>query len=440
MSSSIKTTDVIAIGLMTFALFLGAGNMIFPPYLGQVASGDFAITVIGFLLTGVGLPLLGVVATARLGGGLSSFTRYLPAWVAMLVGLVLYLSIGPLFAAPRTGIVAWEMSFAPMFPEAEYGQLIYSLVFFAITLWLSLFPGQLINSIGKIITPMLVVVLIAIGVGVFMFSGEIGTETTIKDSPFAWGFQQGYQTLDALASLAFGIVIITALRQRGVTDKNEMTRHTITAGIIATFGLASVYVTLAYLGATSHSIAPGAEDGTDILTAYISDMYGTTGSVLLAISITLACLTTSIGLMTACGEYFNEQFPKISYRGFVILCTLVSTLIANVGLKELLAYTIPALLIIYPVAIALIALALVQSKLKNPRIVYAATLIPVFVVGAIDGLAATGFEWAKTISEGPLTLLPLHSDNMGWVLPGVVGFIIAMVISAKWGDVEQANA
>ena len=440
MSSSIKTTDVIAIGLMTFALFLGAGNMIFPPYLGQVASGDFAITVIGFLLTGVGLPLLGVVATARLGGGLSSFTRYLPAWVAMLVGLVLYLSIGPLFAAPRTGIVAWEMSFAPMFPEAEYGQLIYSLVFFAITLWLSLFPGQLINSIGKIITPMLVVVLIAIGVGVFMFSGEIGTETTIKDSPFAWGFQQGYQTLDALASLAFGIVIITALRQRGVTDKNEMTRHTITAGIIATFGLASVYVTLAYLGATSHSIAPGAEDGTDILTAYISDMYGTTGSVLLAISITLACLTTSIGLMTACGEYFNEQFPKISYRGFVILCTLVSTLIANVGLKELLAYTIPALLIIYPVAIALIALALVQSKLKNPRIVYAATLIPVFVVGAIDGLAATGFEWAKTISEGPLTLLPLHSDSMGWVLPGVVGFIIAMVISAKWGDVEQANA
>ena len=440
MSSSIKTTDVIAIGLMTFALFLGAGNMIFPPYLGQVASGDFAITVIGFLLTGVGLPLLGVVATARLGGGLSSFTRYLPAWVAMLVGLVLYLSIGPLFAAPRTGIVAWEMSFAPMFPEAEYGQLIYSLVFFAITLWLSLFPGQLINSIGKIITPMLVVVLIAIGVGVFMFSGEIGTETTIKDSPFAWGFQQGYQTLDALASLAFGIVIITALRQRGVTDKNEMTRHTITAGIIATVGLASVYVTLAYLGATSHSIAPGAEDGTDILTAYISDMYGTTGSVLLAISITLACLTTSIGLMTACGEYFNEQFPKISYRGFVILCTLVSTLIANVGLKELLAYTIPALLIIYPVAIALIVLALVQNKLKNPRIVYAATLIPVFVVGSIDGLAATGFEWAKTISEGPLTLLPLHSDNMGWVLPGVVGFIIAMVISAKWGDVEQANA
>ena len=144
---------------MTFALFLGAGNMIFPPYLGQIAGTDLITAVAGFLLTGVGLPLLGVIAAARLGGGLSKFTRDLPPSIALIVGMVLYLAIGPLFAAPRTAIVAWEMSLADSFTETSYGQMIYSAVFFATTLWLSLFPGRLIDNIGKVITPMLVFVL-----------------------------------------------------------------------------------------------------------------------------------------------------------------------------------------------------------------------------------------------------------------------------------------
>ncbi len=439
MSSSIKTIDVFAIGLMTFALFLGAGNMIFPPYLGHLAGSDLAIAVTGFLLTGVGLPLMGVVATARLGGGLSSFTRYLPAWIATLVGLVLYLSIGPLFAAPRTGIVAWEMSFAKMFPEAEYGQLIYSLGFFGVTLWLSLFPGRLVDNIGKIITPMLVLVLLAIAVGVFFFPlGEIGTTNNIEGSAFSWGIQQGYQTMDTLASLAFGIVIITALSLRGVKDPSEMTRHTITAGIVAAVGLASVYLTLAYLGATSHSVAPTTENGAEILTAYIHGLYGSTGTVLLGISITLACLTTSVGLMTACAEYFQEQFPQIGYRGYVILCTLVSGLIANVGLKTLLEVTIPALLIIYPVAIALILLALVQNCIKAPRMTYALTLIPVFIIGMFDGLAASGVAWAQTVSQGPLSVLPLHGESLGWLVPGLIGFAISLAITT--GHKRQVEA
>ncbi|CAM3475627.1 branched-chain amino acid transport system II carrier protein [Parendozoicomonas haliclonae] len=417
---------------MTFALFLGAGNMIFPPYLGQVAGPDLVVAILGFLLTGVGLPLLGVIATARLGGGLSSFTRDLPSWVAMVVGLVLYLSIGPLFAAPRTGIVAWEMSFAGAFPDAEYGQMIYSIAFFGVTLLLCLFPGRLIDNIGKIITPMLVLVLLAIAAGVFLFPlGELGTVTGIKDSAFSWGFQQGYQTMDTLASLAFGIVIITALRQRGVTDKNEMTRYTITAGVIAAVGLAAVYLTLAYLGATSHSVIPGAENGADILTAYIEGLYGSWGTVLLGISITLACLTTSVGLMTACGEYFSEVLPMLGYRGWVILCTLVSALIANVGLTQLLEVTIPALLIIYPFAIALILLALVRGFLKSPIKTYMMTLLPVFVVGLVDGLAASGVTWAAGISEGVLSWLPLHADSLGWLAPGLAGFMLSLAGGSK---------
>ena len=433
MSSSINKTDVIAIGLMTFALFLGAGNMIFPPYLGQVAGPDLIVAVLGFLLTGVGLPLLGVIAAARLGGGLSHFTRDLPSWIAIISGLVLYLAIGPLFAAPRTGIVAWEMSFAPLFPDAEYGQMIYSAIFFGITLWLSLFPGRLIDNIGKIITPMLVIVLAAIAVGVIFFPlGSAGTVTALEDSAFSWGFQQGYQTMDTLASLAFGIVIISALRERGVTDKDELTRHTITAGIIAAVGLGAVYIVLAYLGATSHSIVPGAENGADILTTYIYQMYGQWGMFLLGASITLACLTTSTGLMTACAEYFSEIMPMLGYRGYVILCTLISALIANVGLNELLSLTIPALLIIYPFAIGLILLGLIRSHLKTPSKTYLMTLFPIFVVGLTDGLAASGVVWAKGISDGVLSVLPLHDDSLGWVVPGLIGFMLSLA-----GKVEE---
>ncbi|WP_281649056.1 branched-chain amino acid transport system II carrier protein [Parendozoicomonas sp. Alg238-R29] len=429
MSSSIKSTDVIAIGLMTFALFLGAGNMIFPPYLGQVAGPDLVVATIGFLLTGVGLPLLGVIAAARLGGGLSNFTRDLPQWVSIVVGLVLYLAIGPLFAAPRTAIVAWEMSVADIFESYDSGQMIYSAVFFAITLWLSLFPGRLIDNIGKVITPMLVLVLLSIAVGVVFFPlGPAGNVApTLEDSAFSWGFQQGYQTMDTLASLAFGIVIITALRERGVSDSAELTRYTITAGVIAAVGLCAVYVTLAYLGATSHTVVPGAENGADILTSYIYQLYGQWGMFLLGASITLACLTTSVGLMTACGEYFSETLPILGYRGFVILCTFVSALIANVGLNELLELTIPALLIIYPVAICLILLALVRDYLKNPPRTYLMTLFPVFVVGFIDGLAASSVEWAKVISEGSLSVLPLHDESLGWLLPGIVGLMLSMV-------------
>ncbi len=429
MSASIKATDVLAVGLMTFALFLGAGNMIFPPYLGQIAGSDLVIALLGFLITGVGLPLLGVIATARLGEGLSGFTRDLPVWISMVVGLVLYLAIGPLFAAPRTGIVAWEMSFADVFPDAEYGQMIYSIAFFGVTLLLSLFPGRLIDSIGKIITPTLVVVLLAIGVGVFMFpQGETGTITTIEGNAFSWGFRHGYQTMDTLASLAFGIVIITALHARGVTDKNEITRHTITAGVIAAVGLGAVYIMLAYLGATSHAVAPGAENGADILTSYIFSMYGSFGTVLLGISITLACLTTSVGLMTACAEYFNEVLPAMSYRGYVILCTLVSAVVANVGLNELLSLTLPALLIIYPIAISLILLALVRKFIKEPSTTYVMTLIPVFAVGLIDGLAASNVAWATVISGSTLSSLPLHDESLGWLFPGLVGFMFSFAI------------
>ena len=421
--SPLKSSDILAIGLMTFALFLGAGNMIFPPILGQQAGDQLIPALLGFLLTGVGLPLLGVVAAAKLGGGLDRFTQDLPKGVALTIGVVLYLAIGPLFAAPRTGIVAYEMSMAPFVDmDSSFGLMLFSIGFFAVAMLLALNPGKLIDFVGKLITPMLVLVLAAIAVGVFVFpQGNIST-TSQMANPLIRGFKEGYQTMDTLGALVFGIVIISSLQQRGIKDKSLITRHTIQAGLIAAVGLSAVYLTLGYLGATSHSVAPDAINGAEILTAYVSASFGSLGQIILAVSIVLACLTTAVGILTACGEYFSKVLPFASYRTWVVISTLASTLIANVGLNELLALTIPALLAIYPVAITLIALCLVRDNFSNPRRVFIHTLIPVVMIGLTDGLTAGNVNAIAPLAE-LLKQLPLADHDLGWILPGLIGFI-----------------
>ncbi len=432
---SLKSSDVLAVGLMTFALFLGAGNMIFPPILGQQAGSELIPALAGFLLTGVGLPLLGVVAAARLGGGLDRFTQDLPKGVALVTGIVLYLAIGPLFAAPRTGIVAYEMGIAPFLADGVSALSYFSVAFFAVVLVLALNPGKLIDLIGKLITPMLVLVLLAIGLGVFLFPlGEIRA-TSDMTSPLIKGFKEGYQTMDTLGALVFGIVIISSLRQRGVTDKKLITRYTIQAGLIAAVGLCLVYMTLGYLGATSFEVAPEATNGAEILTAYVYASFGQAGLIALALCIVLACLTTAVGLMTACGEYFSKVVPFVSYRTWVIGSTLISALIANVGLNELLSLTIPALYAIYPVAISLILLCLVRERLSNPGRIFMFTLLPVAAVGLTDGLVAGQIEAIAPVAN-LLDQLPLAEHDLGWILPGVLGFVTALLPLGR----ERQNA
>ncbi|WP_228550771.1 branched-chain amino acid transport system II carrier protein [Endozoicomonas sp. OPT23] len=427
---SLKSSDVVAVGLMTFALFLGAGNMIFPPILGQQAGSELFPALAGFLLTGVGLPLLGVIAAARLGGGLDRFTQDLPKGVALVTGIILYLAIGPLFAAPRTGIVAYEMGVAPFLSEGSNALSYFSVAFFAVALVLALNPGKLIDFVGKLITPMLVLVLLAIALGVFLFpQGEIRA-TTDMASPLIKGFKEGYQTMDTLGALVFGIVIISSLRQRGVTDNKQITRYTIQAGLIAAVGLCLVYMTLGYLGATSIEVAPEATNGAEILTAYVYASFGQAGLIALALCIVLACLTTAVGLMTACGEYFSKVMPFASYRVWVIGCTLVSALIANVGLNELLSLTIPALYAIYPVAITLILLCLVRERLANPGRTFLITLLPVAIIGLTDGLVAGQIEAIAPFAS-LLAKLPLAEHDLGWMLPGLLAFTAGVLTTGK---------
>jgi len=433
----LKGFDLLALGFMTFALFLGAGNIIFPPSAGM-ASGEFIWqAALGFLLTGVGLPLLTVVALARVGGGMDRLTAPLGKVAGTVLAVAVYLAIGPLFATPRTAVVSFEMGIAPFSGNAGMPLFIYTLVFFAAMLFLVLNPGQLVNRIGKFITPVLLAALLVLGgAAVFAPAGEVGAVSeSYRASPLIKGFLEGYLTMDTLGALVFGIVIATAIRDRGVTEPALVTRYSMIAGVIAAVGLSLVYLALFYLGATSQGIAAGAENGVQILTTYVQHTFGTPGSLLLAVVITLACLTTAVGLTTACGEFFSALLP-VSYRTVVVVFALFSLLVANQGLTQLISVSVPVLVGLYPLAIVLVALSLLDRFWVSPSRVFVPVMAVTLIFGIVDGLAAAGFtDWVPVL----FTQLPLADQSMGWLVPVLVMLVFAVVTDRLLSRADQAQ-
>ncbi|EMD99028.1 branched-chain amino acid transport system II carrier protein [Pseudomonas stutzeri] len=433
----LKGFDLLALGFMTFALFLGAGNIIFPPSAGM-ASGEFIWqAALGFLLTGVGLPLLTVVALARVGGGMDRLTAPLGKVAGTVLAVAVYLAIGPLFATPRTAVVSFEMGIAPFSGNAGMPLFIYTLMFFAAMLFLVLNPGQLVNRIGKFITPVLLTALLVLGgAAIFAPAGEVGAASeSYRASPLIKGFLEGYLTMDTLGALVFGIVIATAIRDRGVTEPALVTRYSMIAGVIAAVGLSLVYLALFYLGATSQGIAAGAENGVQILTTYVQHTFGTPGSLLLAVVITLACLTTAVGLTTACGEFFSALLP-VSYRTVVVVFALFSLLVANQGLTQLISVSVPVLVGLYPLAIVLVALSLLDRFWVSPSRVFVPVMAVTLIFGVVDGLAAAGFtDWVPAL----FTQLPLADQSMGWLVPVLVMLVFAVVTDRLLSRAEQAQ-
>ena len=431
----LKGLDLLALGFMTFALFLGAGNIIFPPSAGMAAGSEIWSAAIGFLLTGVGLPLLTVVALARVGGGMDRLTAPLGRKAGLVLAVAVYLAIGPLFATPRTAVVSFEMGIAPFTGQSALALFSYTLAFFGAALFLVLNPGQLVNRVGKFITPVLLAALLVLGgAALFAPAGEIGvTAESYRATPLLKGFLEGYLTMDTLGALVFGIVIATAIRDRGVSDPALVTRYSMIAGVIAAIGLSLVYVALFYLGATSQGIAGEAQNGVQILTTYVQYTFGTTGSLLLAVVITLACLTTAVGLTTACGEFFSGLLP-VSYRAVVVTFTLFSLLVANQGLTQLISVSVPVLVGLYPLAIMLVALSLLDRLwLSAPR-VFVPVMAVTLVFGVVDGLAAAGFDW---LVPAFFSSLPLAAQSMGWLVPVLLTLAIAAAADRMLGQRPQ---
>lgn len=431
-------SDLLALGFMTFALFLGAGNIIFPPSAGLAAGENIGLAALGFLLTGVGLPLLTIVALARVGGGMALLTAPLGKRAGLLFAVIVYLTIGPLFATPRTAVVSFEMGVAPFTGNSDAPLLIYTLAYFAAVLFLSLNPGRLVDRIGKFITPVLLAALLVLGGAALLVpAGEIGhVSVDYQSAPFVQGFLQGYLTMDTLGALVFGIVIATAIRDRGVRDGALVTRYSVIAGLIAALGLSLVYLALFYLGATSQGIAGEAQNGVQILTAYVQHTFGTAGSLLLAVVITLACLTTAVGLLTACGEFFSSLLP-LSYRLVVLGFGVFSLLVANQGLTQLINVSVPVLVGLYPLAIVLVALSLLDGLWLSPPRVFIPVMAVTLVFGLVDGFAAAGFSQWVPRSFGEL---PLAGQGLGWLVPALATLLLVAVLDRLLGKPERVLA
>lgn len=430
----LKSLDLLALGFMTFALFLGAGNIIFPPSAGMAAGEHVWSAAFGFLITGVGLPLLTVVALARVGGGMDELTAPLGRKAGTLLAVAVYLAIGPLFATPRTAVVSFEMGIAPFTGNEGTPLLLYTLAYFGAVLFLALNPGKLVDSIGKFITPVLLASLLVLGGAALTIpAGDIGQAAeAYRAAPFMKGFLEGYLTMDTLGALVFGIVIASAIRDRGVSDGSLVTRYSVIAGLIAAVGLSLVYLALFYLGATSQGIAGDAQNGVQVLTTYVQHTFGVFGSLLLAVVITLACLTTAVGLLTACGEYFSKLLP-FSYRTIVLVFGLFSLAVANQGLTQLISVSVPVLVGLYPLAIVLVGLSLAIGLWRSPRRVFMPVMAVTLLFGLIDAFNAAG--WKHLVPQA-VSHLPLAGHGLGWLVP----VLLTLALSAGYDRLVAPRA
>ncbi|YCO03227.1 branched-chain amino acid transport system II carrier protein [Vibrio sp. VNB-15] len=431
MKQTLKLTDIIAVGFMLFAFFLGAGNIIFPPLAGQLAGDHLMPAMFGFLLTAVGLPLITIVAIAVAGGSWDHLTQDLPKKAAVLMAALIFIIIGPAFAAPRTGLVAYEMAIKPFFAHAAQAHLTsFSILFFAVAMLFAWFQGRLIDLIGKVLTPVLFLGLIILAIAVFVDpQGEMmGAHGEYLTQPLTKGFLEGYNTMDTFASLMFGMLMVDALRSKGITERAATTKYLICAGCIAAAGLAFVYISLFYLGATSATVAAGADNGGAVLSQYVQALFGPYGQIVLSIIVLLACLTTAIGLISACSDFFSSK-TKLTYKQWVIINGAACALIANVGLSQLISLSVPVLFALYPVAVALVALTFVRSKLPNPRVAYRSVLLVSLLFALIDAAKVAGLDVSA------FNMLPLFEVGMGWVLPTFAA-IVCMFFVAKSSQPE----
>lgn len=431
MTKSLTLSDVLGLGFMTFAFYLGAGNIIFPPLAGFMAGENLLPAMFGFLITAVGLPLVTILAVAKAGNGWAGMTRLLPTGVATVMATAIYIVIGPAFAAPRTGLVAYEMGLKPFLGDAGQAGLIgYSIVFFALAMLVSLNQGKLMDAIGKYLTPVLIVLLLVLAGGVLLnpqgamppASGEYVNHPLIK------GMLEGYNTMDTLASLMFGALIVDLLRKKDIHDYRSQFKYLAIAGSISALGLSVVYVSLFQLGNTAMGVVSAASNGGVIVSAYVLSLFGMPGQFILAAIITLACFTTAVGLISACSDYFHH-LTGVSYRTLVLIMGVICALVANVGLSQLISISIPVLVAIYPVAVALVLVTFLKQQFVRPTLSVRVVLTIAFMFGCLDGLGAAGMEMSA------FSFLPLFDKGLAWLLPTCAACVFFMLLPRRSGEV-----
>lgn len=440
MDRKLSIKEYILLASMLFGMFFGAGNLIFPVFMGQQAGSNLWPAIVGFCLTGVGIPLLGIAAMGiSRSEGLFDMCKRVGKPYGYFFTCVLYLTIGPLFAIPRTATVSFSVGIQPVLQSdnASVALCIFSAVFFAFVLFFSLRPSGIMTWIGKILNPLFLIFLAILAVTALLNPmGDIAASVPTgkyTDISFFQGVLEGYNTLDAVASLAFGIILINSIRNLGVCSPEAISGSTLKSGILSTVLMAAIYCILTILGAQSQAVYGISADGGEALFKIGSHYFGTFGGILLGIIVTVACLKTAIGLITSCATAFVELFPNsLSYRVYAILFCVFSFGIANFGLSRIIELSLPALMFLYPLTITLILLCLFGRWFNYDQRVFISVTFCTTLAAALDFLNALP-EGAKDFLhvEGLLAaanVLPFFSIGMGWIIPACIGLIFGLVL------------
>ena len=428
-----------------FGMFFGAGNLIFPVNLGQMAGQNALPAIIGFIITAVGIPILGVAAIGVThSDGLQTLSGKVGKGYGIFFTCLLYLTIGPLFAIPRCATVSFTTGITPLLgadsPERLY-LLLFSAVFFAFVLFFSLRPGKITVWIGKIINPLFLFFFAVLMLAALLAPGAavsaVEPVEAYRSDAFFPALIEGYGTMDAIAGLAFGIVVIDVIRRMGVDNDDAIAEDVLSSGLLTGALMALIYVVSIVVGAQSRGLFELSENGGIALTQIAGHYLGGVGLFILAFTITFACLKTSIGLVTACAETFSKMTNgKISYRSWAILFTVFSFAVSNIGLSAIIEYSIPMLMLIYPPAIALILLAFLGKFFAHDRTVYIATMIGTWAAAIFDCMKTLPAPVQTALHlDAPIAFaaahLPLFDKNLGWLLPAVIGFAAGMAIRAS---------
>lgn len=427
------------VGLTLFSMFFGAGNLIFPPFLGALAGNHTWTAMAGFAVTAIGFPILGVVAVAR-SGGLDRLAGRVHPVFAFVFTLLIYLSIGPCLAIPRTASTSFEMAVAPFLAEGASrtgAQLAYSAVFFAIAFGVSLKPDRLTERLGKIMTPCLLVLIAVVFAGCLIHSpgGYKSPAAAYEEVPFIRGFLEGYMTMDTIAALNFGIIISLNLQAMGIRDEASVVRETTRAGMIAGALLLLVYGALAHVGAVTGGAFGAGSNGAETLNQTVRFLYGKLGLLILAAIFFIACLNTCIGLISCCSKYFCTIIPGLGYRTWAFLFAAVSFVISNIGLNRILEISVPVLNAIYPVAIVLILVSFAFQEEKRFRAVYVCTAAFTGTVSVLLALSQAGLGFL----EPCLSWLPFYRLDLAWTAPAAAGLIVGLLISAFKGPFRKSS-
>ncbi len=423
----LKKKELVMIGIMIFSLFFGAGNLIFPPIIGKQSGTNMFTVMLFFSITAIIFPVLGIIAVAK-SDGLKKLSNRVDHVFSIIFTTAVYLAIGPALAMPRAGTVPFEIAISPYLPEGTGVKLvlfIYTTAFFGIVYWLSLSPHKLLDRISKITSPAFLVLVFMLFIGTFIkpMGGYIQPEELYAKNFGLQGFLDGYLTLDALAGLNYGLVVVYVIKSKIGSEDKKLTKTVAITGIVAGVMLFAVYMMLAHVGAASASMFPQTKNGAEILTRAIRYSYGNFGAVLLAFMFIIACLNIGVGLTISLSQYFNSLIKKVPYKVWATIWAFWSYVLANLGFQKIMEYSIPVLLAIYPASLVLIILALLDKQIKSNKIIYRATVYPTVMISIINTLEKINIK-IPILTEFTQKL-PLQSADLGWVSVALIFFIIS---------------